>query len=317
MAQFTLLAVHAHPDDEAVSTGGTLALYAQRGVRVILVTCTRGEEGEIVDPELKARIADSAPSVEAAQEGLAQQREIELAQAVHALGVSQAYQLGYRDSGMEGTDANKNPRAFCNAPIPEAVAKVAEIIRREKPQVMVTYNEVGGYGHPDHIMAHRVATLAFQSAGRTDIYPQLSDETPAWNPQKLYFAQNSFNHMKRMADLAKSSGAQLPFLAQIATQDALVLRGEPIDPTSPKRPPFGVADDIITTSIDIRSALAAKRQALEAHKSQIRADRFLLGMSDEVAEQVYGIEFFTLARSLVPASRPETDLFAGISGAEN
>ncbi len=316
MAQYTLLAVHAHPDDEAVSTGGTLALYAQRGVRVILVTCTRGEEGEIVDPELKARIADSAPSAEAAQEGLANQRDIELAQSVLELGVSQAYQLGYRDSGMDGTAANHHPRAFCNASIPDAVAKVAEIIRREKPQVMVTYNEVGGYGHPDHIMAHRIAVLAFQAAGRTDIYPQLSDETPAWNPLKLYFAQNSFNHMKHMADLAKSSGAQLPFLAQIATQDTFVLRGEPIDPTSPRRPPFGVADDVITTAIDIRPSLAAKRKALEAHKSQIRADRFLLGMSDEVAEQVYGVEFYTLARSLTPASRPETDLFAGIPVSE-
>lgn len=312
MSQRCLLAVHAHPDDETVSTGGTLAYYASLGFKVILVTCTRGEEGEIVDAELKTAIADSAPTREDAQEGLALQREKELAAAIQSLHITTAYQLGYRDSGMDGTSANQHPRAFCNAAISAAVAKVVEIVRREKPQVIVTYNEVGGYGHPDHIMAHRIATLAFEAVANTTVYPQLSDETPAWQPTKLYYAQNSRDHMRAMLAMAEQQGIELPFRSWIASQDQKVLLGEPVDPNNPHRPPFGVTQDAITTTIDIRAQLAQKRAALHDHRTQIRTDQFLLGMSDEVASQVYGTEFYTLVRSRIPAVRPETDLFAGI-----
>ncbi|MBA3824768.1 MAG: PIG-L family deacetylase, partial [Ktedonobacterales bacterium] len=169
-----VMMVHAHPDDEAVATGGTLAHYSAHGARTILVTCTRGEEGEIVVPELKAEIADSAPSVEIGQERLAVVRERELAEAVAALGISQFYSLGYRDSGMAGTEANAHPRAFTNVPIPTSVAQLVEIVRRERPHVLVSYNAYGGYGHPDHIMAYRITALAFDAAANTAVYPQQS-----------------------------------------------------------------------------------------------------------------------------------------------
>jgi N-acetyl-1-D-myo-inositol-2-amino-2-deoxy-alpha-D-glucopyranoside deacetylase len=307
-----LLAVHAHPDDEAIPTGGTLPLYAERGVRTVLVTCTRGEEGEIVDDELKAAIADNAPSPEAAQEALAVQREQELADAVKALNISQAYQLGYRDSGMAGTDSNANPRAFTNVVITEAVARLIEIVRRERPQVMLTYDAFGGYGHPDHIMAHRIAVLAYMGAANTDVYPQQSDETPPWQPQKLYFSAMSRDHIRRMAAEATKAGIELGWLSRIGEQDTAILRGEPVDPDHPERPPFGEPEDAITTFIDVHTALDQKRAALLAHRSQIKIDRFMLPMPEDLAARAYGTECYILARSRVPTTRPEYDLFTGI-----
>lgn len=307
-----LMAVHAHPDDEAVSMGGTLARYAAQGIHTILVTCTRGEEGEIVDPDLKATIADQAPNLEAAQEGLALERERELAKAVSILGISSFYSLGYRDSGMAGTSANAHPNAFTNVNVPDAVARLVEIIRRERPHVIVTYNEVGGYGHPDHIMAHRIATLAYDAAANTEVYPQQSAETPAWQALKFYHTANSRDRMRQMALKAKELGIETPFGGAALTQEIAILRGEPIDPENPQRPPFGVAEDAISTFIDIRETLQTKRDALRAHKTQIKMDRFDVPVPEDVANLAYGTEFYILMRSRVPTTRPEDDLFAGI-----
>ena len=307
-----LLAVHAHPDDEVVSMGGTLPLYADRGVRTVLVTCTRGEEGEIVDAELKARIADSAPDVATAQEALAIERADELAKAVAILRISQAYQLGYRDSGMAESTANQNPRAFTNVVVPDATARLIEIVRRERPQVMVSYNEVGGYGHPDHIMAHRIALLAYMGANNTEVYPQLSDETPPWQPLKFYYTANSRDHFRRMHEEAVKAGMTLPFGGQIAEQERAILRGEPIDPEHPQRPPFGVAEDSITSFIDVQEYLTTKRAAMQAHRTQLAPDRFMLSMDDKTALRIFGNEYFTLVRSRVVTIWPEDDLFNGI-----
>ena len=309
-----LMAVHAHPDDEAVSMGGTLARYAAQGATTILVTCTRGEEGEIVDAELKAEIADSAPDAETAKTRLAAQRDKELAAAVQVLRISRFYQLGYHDSGMAGTEANRDPRAFTNVVPFEAAQRLIEIVRRERPHVMATYNEVGGYGHPDHIMAHRIAVLAFDGAANTDIYPQQSDETPPWQPLKFYYTANSRDHFRKMAQMAQESGQELGFGNQVLQQMERVLRGEPVDPDHPERPPWGVPEDAITSFIDISDYFDQKRQSLLAHRTQaVSTGRFVADLPPEVLKEIYGTEYYILIRSRVPASRPERDLFAGIA----
>jgi N-acetyl-1-D-myo-inositol-2-amino-2-deoxy-alpha-D-glucopyranoside deacetylase len=312
--QLRLLAVHAHPDDEAVSTGGALALYAARGARTILVTCTRGEEGEIVDDALKAEIADSAPSPDVAQARLAAVRDRELAAAVQALHISQFYQLGYRDSGMAGTGANQNPLAFTNANLAEATTRLVEIVRRERPHVIISYNEVGGYGHPDHIMAHRIAMLAYDGAAAVDVYPQQSAETPPWQPLKFYYTANSRDRMARMAERAAELGVELNWGSAVAKQRPALLRGEPVDPENPARPPWGAPEDAITTFIDIRAALDAKRASLAAHRTQaVSTNRFFANMPDDFATEAYGTEYFILVRSRVSTVRPEDDLFTGIA----
>jgi LmbE family N-acetylglucosaminyl deacetylase len=310
---FRLMAVHAHPDDEAVATGGTLALYAARGAHTILVTCTRGEEGEIVDPELKAEIADSAPSPEVAQERLAAVRDQELAASVAALHISQFYQLGYRDSGMAETSANAHPNAFTNANVAEATAKLIELVRRERPHVLMSYNEVGGYGHPDHIMAQRIARLAFHGAANTEVYPQQSETTPPWQPLKFYEIASSRDHMRAMAERAQAAGIEMAWGSQAAKQEIAILRGEPIDPEHPQRPPWGTSEDAITTFIDIRSVLPQKIESLRVHRTQaVSTNRFAGGMPEDFAAMAYGTEYYTLIYSRVPAVRPEYDLFTGI-----
>ena len=316
MAESSLrvMMVHAHPDDEAISTGGTLARYSALGVRTILVTCTRGEEGEIVVPELKAEIADSAPTVEEGQERLAVVRARELAEAVAALGIHQFYSLDYRDSGMAGTTANANPRAFTNIPIPESVAKLVELVRRERPHVLVSYNAYGSYGHPDHIMAYRITALAFDAAANTDVYPQQSDETPAWQPLKLYETASSRDHMIAMAAIAQERGLEMTWGAQAAKQAEAVLRGEPIDPENPQRPPWGLPEDAISTIIDIREYMPQKLASLLAHRTQaVSSDRFMGAYPPDFIQQAFGTEYYVLARSRVATTRPENDLFAGIT----
>src|SRR5207302_7448928 len=151
MAERTLLAVHAHPDDECIGTGGILARYAAEGVRTVLVTCTDGAVGEISDPAL------------ATPENLVEVRSHELDESVRILGVSRLVKLGYRDSGMAGTADNDNPASFNQAHFDDAVERVVQVMRAERPQVVVTYDERGGYGHPDHIRAHQVALAAFRA----------------------------------------------------------------------------------------------------------------------------------------------------------
>ncbi|MEI6044740.1 MAG: PIG-L family deacetylase, partial [Chloroflexota bacterium] len=177
--QLTFMAIHAHPDDEVFVTGVTLARLAQEGVRTILVTATRGEVGEVVDPDL------DVAGKEAISGKLGEVREEELKVAAEALGVSELRFLDYRDSGMVGTEDNKNPLAFYNANFDEAVRRVVKLIREFRPQVVTTYEPFGGYGHPDHVQVHRVSVAAFAAAGEPRLYSELGLE--AWQPQKLYY----------------------------------------------------------------------------------------------------------------------------------
>jgi len=283
--QLTLMAVHAHPDDEVFGTGGVFARAAAEGMRTVLVTATRGDVGEINDPDL-----DPAE----ARERLAAIREEELRRACAILGIGELYFLGYRDSGMVGTPDNADPRNFHNAPPDEATGRVVALMRRTRPDVVVTYDPRGGYGHPDHIAAHRATVAAFDAAADPARYPE--QDLPPWQPQKLYYAAFPREGLLRMREELQARGITMPF-----GED------EDFDPTS-----FTVPDDEITTRVDVGAYVAQKQAALQVHRTQISAEHFTQRMPADLARLMLGTESFTLVRSLVPAPLPEDDLFAGL-----
>src|SRR5579859_3561256 len=194
-ASRTLLAVHAHPDDECLSTGGILARYADEGVHTVVVTCTDGAVGEISDPSL------------ASPENLAEVRSRELDEALRILKVSRSVRLGYRDSGMAGTADNDNPAAFLQADLDEAIRRVVEVVREERPRILVTYNENGGYGHPDHIRAHQVGVAAFRLAAD----PGYAAAGAPWQASKLYYAVIRRSALKAFGDRLRAAGFEVPF----------------------------------------------------------------------------------------------------------
>ncbi len=280
--RLTLLAVHAHPDDEAIGTGGVLARYAAEGLRVALVCATRGEVGEIVDPTM-----DEA----AVRPRLGEVREQELRCACKALGVGDVHFLGYRDSGMMGTADNDDPRSFWQADPAEATERLVSIVRTLRPQVMVTYDANGGYGHPDHIKAHRLAVAAFAAAGDAGRYAHAG---PApWQPQKLYYVTFPRSFFRYAIDYYRQSGEPSPF------------EGVPVDPDT-----LGTPDELITTRVDVRDFLDKKLAALACHRSQVASDFFFLAPG--LVERGLGFEHFILAESRVPTDLPEDDLFAGL-----
>ncbi len=171
----TLMIVHAHPDDECIGTGGIFARYSAEGVRTVLVTCTLGEEGEIVVPEW------DTPENHAR---LAEIREQELLRAVKHLGIQHLELLPYRDSGMMGRPSNQHPECFAQADLDEATGRLVRLVRQYRPHILISYNEEGGYGHPDHINAHRITVAAFDAAGDAGRY--VAAGAP-WAPAKLYY----------------------------------------------------------------------------------------------------------------------------------
>jgi N-acetyl-1-D-myo-inositol-2-amino-2-deoxy-alpha-D-glucopyranoside deacetylase len=274
----TLLTVHAHPDDECISTGGILARYAAEGVRTVLVTCTDGAVGEISDASL------------ATPDNLVTVRARELDEAVRILQVSRLVKLGYRDSGMAGTADNDNPASFNQAPFDEAVERVVRIMREEKPQVIVTYDERGGYGHPDHIRAHQVAVAAFESAGDAARYPSAGT---AFAPSKLYYAVVPRSAMARFVERLRAAGVDVPF-----------------ESPPGEDPPFGVPDERVTTFVDVSAQVAAKRSALAAHRTQMGPDQWLMRLPENLFSEAFGRE--TFQRVSGPGETPESDLFAGL-----
>jgi mycothiol conjugate amidase Mca len=278
----TLLAVHAHPDDECISTGGILARYSAEGARTVLITCTDGAVGEISDPSL------------ATPENLAEVRSRELDEAVRILGVSRLVKLGYRDSGMAGTADNENPASFHQADFDEAVEKVVRVVRAERPQVIVTYDERGGYGHPDHIRAHQVAVAAFHAAGDAQRYP--SSGSP-WTPSRLYYAVVPMSAMARFAERLKEAGIQVPFQRDENAED------EP--------PPFGVPDELVTTWVDVSAYVDKKRLALAAHRTQMGPDQWFMRLPESLFAETFGRESFQRVAGF--GETPETELFAGVT----
>jgi N-acetyl-1-D-myo-inositol-2-amino-2-deoxy-alpha-D-glucopyranoside deacetylase len=287
-----LLLVHAHPDDETINNGVTMAKYVAEGAHVTLVTCTLGEEGEVLVPELAHLAADQ-------DDGLGQHRIGELATAMEALGVTDSRFLGgpgrYRDSGMMGLATNDRPDAFWQADVDEAAGHLVAVIRETRPQVLVTYDENGGYGHPDHIQAHRVAMRAVDLAAD----PGFGDGVP-WQVSKVYWCAVPLSWWRQSLRSLRESGDTTTF--------------EGLDPEGEL--PFGTPDELVTTVIDAPEHVEGKLAAMRAHATQITVDGPFFALSNNLGNEVWSREAYQLVRSTAGAQPspedPETDLFAGL-----
>jgi N-acetyl-1-D-myo-inositol-2-amino-2-deoxy-alpha-D-glucopyranoside deacetylase len=297
-----LLLVHAHPDDESINNGATMAKYVAEGAHVTLVTCTLGEEGEILVPEIE-HLASHA------DDGLGEHRIGELAAAMEALGVTDHRFLGgagrFRDSGMVwdddgGATAGDDVRddAFWRADLLEASDLLVEVIREVRPQVLVTYNEYGGYGHPDHIQAHRVATYATALAAVPSYRTDLGEP---WDIAKIYWTALSESRLRDMLRQLRASG------------DTQTLEG--MEPDGPL-PPFVTPDKLLTATIDATAYGAQKLTALQAHASQVDMDSGYFAFAKRSDASGWGFEDYRLAKGtpgpVDPESGLESDLFAGL-----
>ena len=287
MASRRLLLVHAHPDDETITTGATMAFYAAHDVDVTLLTCTLGEEGEILVPELARLRANCTDQLGGYRIG-------ELAAAMRELGVTDHRFLGgaghFRDSGMLGSPANNHPRALWRADLEravfaEAVAAAAEVIADVRPQVVVTYDPRGGYGHPDHVLAHRVTTAAVSAVAER------------WAVDKLYWTVLPESEIAAGNAAARAAGT------------AFELR-------KPGRTPGVVPDRAVTAVVDASEYVAAKRAALQAHATQVSVDGEVYALSNGIGRRISGVEHYRLAAGTAGergADGLEHDLFAGIA----
>ncbi len=280
MEPLCLLTVHAHPDDESSKGAATVHRYSSEGIRCVLVCCTGGEAGDILNPAMER------PEV---RERLAEVRLEELARATEIIGYHEVVMLGYRDSGMPGTPANEHPDCFARADLEEAVGRLVAVIRRERPQVVVTYaDDQEGYPHPDHLRVHDISVVAFDAAADPDAYP---DAGPPWQPLKLYYSAWARARMIAIHEKFLELGLESPF-----------------DKKWMERPGL---DERITTKVPVEGD-DVRRAALLAHATQIDpASPFWFGLPPEVSS-AYPYEDFILARSLVDTSLPEDDLFAGV-----
>lgn len=279
---YRMLLVHAHPDDETINNGATMAMYADLGAEVTLITCTRGEEGEVLIPELAHLAANQS-------DALGPHREIELADAMRALGVSDHRFLGtdslkFRDSGMMGTEPNNRPDVFWQAQVDSAAEFLVTVIDEIKPHVLITYDEFGGYGHPDHIQAHRVAMRA--------------SEKSEWQIPKIYWNVMPKSVIQSGIDAMKKVGSD--FMG-VESADEL---------------PFAKDDSFVHALIDGNKYVDKKMDAMRAHATQISVDGPFFALSDNVGLQIWGNEYYTLVRGAkaepIDEQGRETDLFAGI-----
>ena len=281
-----ILFVHAHPDDESINNGATMAKYAAQGTRVTLVTCTRGELGEIIPPRYAHLAADR-------EDRLGEHRETELAAAMRELGVEDHRFLGepgeYRDSGMMGTDGNELPESFWRADLDEAAERLANVIREVRPRILVTYNEIGGYGHPDHIQTHRVALRAVDLVEGTE-----------HAVDRVYYNLMPRSVMTTALDDLRSAGGSTAFTAPASLEDvAVVLEDEAM----------------ISGVIRAEKYTQAKAAAMRAHVTQITVEEPFYALSDNVGMTVLGTEYYRQARGDLPkpGAPVRTDLFAGLA----
>lgn len=281
-----VLFVYAHPDDEVFSPGGTIALLSDRGVRVVLALATAGEEGEVVNPELRDVVNPAdLPAI----------RQDELLCSQRTLGIAEVVQLGYRDSGMAGSTAGERSDAFIQADREEAARRVAELIRDVKPQVVCTFDPTGGYGHPDHIMVNAVTRAAFERAGDAQWYP---DAGEPWQPSKLYYPVFAQESVRQARAAMEKRGGQFEFGPRpVADAEPDVL---------------GAPDEAITTVVDISTTLDRKIAAFRCYDTQNTPQLFYYTMPGDALREAFSREYFTLARSLVDTPKPEHDLFAGL-----
>lgn len=279
------MAVFAHPDDESFGIGGTMARYgADPDVRVVLVCATRGEAGEISDPAL------------AAPDQLGEVRERELRCACGLLGVNALHFLGYRDSGMAGTPENQDPRALAMADAGDAVGRLVALMRRERPDVVVTHDETGGYGHPDHIAVHYHTKAAFAAAGDPSRYPeQIEAGLGAYQPKRLYFTAIPRRYFQ--AVIAKLEELAMP------VPERLLLRRDA---------PFGLPDEACTTDIAVADYWDTKRAAIQCHATQIKPDSFFSVLPPHIMRELQAWECFQLAESTAGGEEESHDLLAGL-----
>jgi N-acetyl-1-D-myo-inositol-2-amino-2-deoxy-alpha-D-glucopyranoside deacetylase len=296
-----MLLVHAHPDDETIGQGATMAAYVARGTQVTLVTCTLGEEGEVLVPELAHLASDR-------DDALGQHRVTELTNAMKELGVTDHRFLGgaghFRDSGMAwhedghavaGEDVKEG--TFWRADLLAASDLLVEVIREVRPQVLVTYDQFGGYGHPDHIQAHRVAMYASMLAAVPSYRPELGEH---WDVAKIYWGAMSESRMREGLRALRAAG------------DDNAFRG--MDPDGPL-PPFIVPDHMLSAVVAADDYADAKIRAMKAHATQIEVDGPFFALSNNIGNQVWGTEFYRLAKGTQGPTNDdglETDLFAGL-----
>jgi mycothiol S-conjugate amidase len=285
--QLRLLAVHAHPDDESSKGAGTIAKYHDEGAWSVLVCCTGGEAGDILNPAM------DTPEVKA---DIANVRRRELESAAEILGYDELVWLGYRDSGMPDSPENADPRSFAAAELDEAVERLVAIIRRTRPHVIITYpDEQSRYPHPDHLRVHEISDIAFDAAGDPERFP---DAGEPWQPLKLYYTTWSRDRIVAMHEKMLELGLESPY--------ARWFEQSPDDPPPPPPPP-------LTTRIEVGAYYSHRKGALLAHATQIDPESpFWFALPDDVAASVYPYDDYTLARSLVDSEPPEDDLFAGV-----
>ena len=286
-----LLTVHAHPDDESSKGAATVAKYHAEGVRCVLVCCTGGEEGEILNPAL------DTPEI---LERIHEVRAEELARAAEIIGYDEVVMLGYRDSGMAGSEANLNPECFAQADMQEATEQLVKVIRREKPQVMAIYPaNQWYYPHPDHIRAHEVAMAAFHAAAEPGAYPQAG---PPWQVLKVYYMMRSRRRMAAIAAKFLELGIEVPW-----HHDEDEDSGGGADGIAVPAP-----EDEVTTEIDVTGFSQVRDDALRAHATQIDPDSpFWFGLPDEAAAELGYLDEYHLAVNLTCSRPPEDDLFSG------
>lgn len=302
LADRRLLLVHAHPDDESIGNGATMARYVAEGAQVTLVTCTLGEEGEVLVPDL-AHLASSA------EDRLGAHRIGELAEAMRALGVTDHRWLGgegrYRDTGMvyaaDGS-ATAPPEVrkdtFWAADLREAADYLAPVVREVRPQVLVTYDPWGAYGHPDHVQAHRVAMYAAVLAGVPSYRPDLGE---AWTVAKVYWTATRESRLREGLRRLRDMGEESPFGA--------------MDPEGPL-PAFVLADEYVTTEVDGSAYAERKLAALYAHATQISVDSPFFALSNKLGQESLAVEAYRLVQGRLGPVGPdglETDLFAGVA----
>ena len=292
-----LLLVHAHPDDETIGTGVTMAKYVSQGALVTLVTCTLGEEGEVLVPELEHLAADR-------DDQLGAHRIEELAAAMRLLGVRDHRFLGgpgrWRDSGMMGLPANERPDCFWQADLDEATRELVAVMREVRPQVVITYDENGGYGHPDHIQAHRVTVAAFAAAGDPARWPEMGEP---WTASKLYYSALPKSVLQEGIDYFRSKGETSFWGEEVTSADQL---------------PMGTPDELVTTMVDGTPFFQLKMDAMRAHATQISVDGPFFALADGVGMTSWGREYFSLVEGEIGDQDgergSESDVFSGVIG---
>lgn len=281
-SELCVLAVHAHPDDEASKGAATFAKYADQGIRTIVVTCTGGERGDVLNPSLNvAEVEGRMPEV----------RRAEMAAAAEILSLSAHYWLGFVDSGLPAWGEGLPDGCFASAPLAEPVERLVAIFRDERPQVVVTYDEFGGYPHPDHVMVHKVSMAALDAAEDPSAYPELGE---AHRAAKVYYHIGfSRERLETLHAAALDAGIESPL-------------GDWIERVK------NMPQHEITTQVECADWLEIRKRALLAHRTQVDPDGFWFQLSEEIVAKHWPYEDYTLVRSDLETELPEDDLFAGL-----